>query len=181
MPHDDNDVKIFSHDDDSDRPDPDAVARQYSELRESGAIDTARRVGDALADKVLAPVEYGCSEQLSPEVFERQTRILKVFVARESLKQCMPHVLLADTASRVMYDRLERDDPDLYADIIGAQEMTLYLLAYRTDRSDPYFIGHVFAQLCGCERSESVIKLGQTIYNDDNQAVCDLIDTFDLT
>jgi len=176
----DSDIKIFGTE--SDEPaqheDLESLAAQTEALRESGALDRAKRLGRELAalsaksPEVLALAEsFGFA--LTP-AREQQLQVLMVFSGQHALRELLLPQLLAEASITAMNNFLINKSRDFWDTISDGSAFTQYMLAERAQDShgeQAGLMGEVFARVCSQEDNTDLRQLGETVFNTAHELV----------
>ena len=176
----DNDIKIFRPEQQA-RPgdDLEALAAQTEQLRESGDLTRAKRLGREIAALSAQSPELGELAQsfaqaqgapfLSPER-EQNLHVLMVFSAQQALRGLLPR-LLAEAAVTAMNNYLINRSKDFWDTISDGSAFTQYLLAVQKNAEHAAAIGVAFARVCGQEDNPDLRALGATLFGSARELV----------
>lgn len=173
----DNDIKIFGPEQQA-GPTPgddlEALAAQTEQLRESGDLTRAKRLGRGLAALSAHSPELGELAQsfdlsLTPER-EQNLHVLMVFSGQQALRELLPQ-LLAEAAITTMNNFLINRSKEFWDTISDGSAFTQYLLAVQKTQQPASAIGIAFASVCGQEDNPDLRALGAALYNSARELV----------
>ncbi len=180
MRRNDDDIKIF-HPKKKEVAGSDltSLAGIMDKHRANGNSTKAMFLGERLAD--LTP------EELCPEDAKKlknnellQLRALMVFSSQISLTKYLPHTILSSQAVNAMYSKLEQTVPGFFANISDGSSFSFYYLTVRKDENVEEEIGKNFAMLCDKDDDAYLAALGTRIFNETEDKVLSLIETFEF-
>ena len=169
----DSDVKIFNSEQlQPPGEDLEALAAQTEQLRESGDLTRAKRLGRELAalsaqSKELGEFVQSFALSLTPER-EQQLHVLMVFSCQQALRALLPK-LLSEAAVTTMNNYLINRSKTFWDIISDGSAFTQYLLATqvssRPDSDAESEVGVAFARVCGQEDNPDLRNLGTAMFN----------------
>ena len=172
----DNDIKIFRPEQQAgSKPcdDLEALAAQTEQLRESGDLTRAKRLGRELAALSAQSPELGelarsfarsgAALALTPEQ-EQNLHVLMVFSGQQALRELLPR-LLAEAAVTAMNNFLINRSKAFWDTISDGSAFTQYLLAAQKTSERDTSIGVAFARVCGQEDNPDLRALGAALFN----------------
>jgi len=167
---DNDDIKIFApaaagkpHTGDLDN-----LAAETEALRESGNLDTAKRLGRELAalsaqNQELSALSQSFGFALTP-ARAQQLNVLMVFSGQHALRANLPK-LLSEAAVTAMNNFLINHSKPFWDTISDGSAFTQYLLAapmHTPAQAQP--VGDAFARMCGQEDNPDLRSLGATVF-----------------
>ena len=168
----DSDIKIFDPEQDGQKPcdDLEAIAAQTEQLRESGDLTRAKRLGRELAALSAHSPELGelarsFALSLTPER-EQHLHVLMVFSGQQALRALLPK-LLSEAAITAMNNYLINRSKEFWDTISDGSAFTQYLLA----AADGMAVGAAFARVCGQEDNPDLRALGAALFNSARELV----------
>ena len=165
----DNDIKIFGIPASRGIEDLDSLAAQTERLRESGSLDSAKRLARELAafsakSPELRDLAESAGIALTPER-EQQLHVMMVFSAQYALREVIAPQLLAEAAITTMNNYLINRSKEFWDTISDGSAFTQYLLAARAPQGQqPALMGEAFARVCGQEDNTDLQQLGAAIF-----------------
>ena len=169
----DHDIKIFGAPERCE--DLESVAAQTEALRNSGALDRAKRLGRELAglsanQPELLSLASSFGFALTP-AREQQLQVLMVFSGQHALRELLKPHLLAEAAITAMNNFLINKSRVFWDTISDGSAFTQYLLAERAGDCEACAIGEVFARVCGQEDNTELHSLGATVFTTAHELV----------
>ena len=174
----DNDIKIFDPEHQA-GPKPcddlEALAAQTEQLRESGDLTRAKRLGRELAALSANSPELGELAQsfalsLTPER-EQHLHVLMVFSGQQALRALLPQ-LLSEAAITAMNNYLINRSKVFWDTISDGSAFTQYLLAAQgLIPADGTAVGAAFARVCGQEDNPDLRALGAALFDSARELV----------
>ena len=169
MDHDD--IRIFVSEA-AEKPqaeeDLDTLAAETEALRESGNLDTAKRLGRELASLSAQSPELTALAQsfgfaLNP-ARERQLQVLMVFSGQHALRAQLTQ-LLSEAAVTAMNNYLINYAKPFWDTISDGSAFTQYLLVAPMHKAtQAQAVGDAFARMCGQEDNTDLHRLGSTLF-----------------
>jgi hypothetical protein len=167
----------------------DNLAAQTEELRESGDLGRAKRLGRELAafsaqsqalsgealSAWLRSMSQGYGFHLNPE-WERHLHVLMVFSGQQALRAQLQPQLLSEAAVTAMNNFLINRSKAFWDTISDGSAFTQYLLAVR-GKADVLqraaAVGGAFAHVCGQEDNPDLRALGTAVFNKASELVAE--------
>ncbi len=146
---------------------------KYDQLRRSGELAKARRLGAFLAahiEEINGEPECALGEKIG-----LHRRLMIIFASVAAMERELPERILVQTALNVFYDTLKKDSPGLYDSMSASGAITFYYLEYRKLGRMPADIGGAFAMLCGREEDAVLIEMGSGLFARAFDYVCSVI------
>lgn len=179
---DDSDIKIAGVKIKNPKVDTLKDANELEKQRGCGNLDKAKKLGEALSDKIID--EDGESSFGSDSSEDNKTRIqrrmLLAFAARESVENNIKSKVLQGVVINVFYDTLKNALPEFYEDINETGSFSFYTLCARRGGDVPHSIGETFAMLVGKEGDRVMEKLGEALYIRFSDASLKTIESFNI-
>ena len=166
-----DDIRIFAPEAATEPPhagELDNLAAETEALRESGNLDTAKRLGRELAAlSAQSPELVAISQSFGftlTSAREQQLHVLMVFSGQHALRAILPQ-LLSEAAVTAMNNYLINHKKDFWDTVSDGSAFTQYLLAapmLKAAQAQP--VGEAFARMCGQEDNPDLCQLGATVF-----------------
>ena len=163
---DDRDIKIAgSHPSQEIRktPSEEDVSPELRQAMADGDIERARRLGERMAQKLLAADEekiFSLNE--SADLLQR--RNLLAFTATTSFDRFCKNRTIAAVAYGAFYDHVKRCSEKTYFEMSDTGIFSFYYLALRRGGDVERRMGQTFAMLCGKDGDPVYQEVGEAVY-----------------
>lgn len=141
-------------------------AESYIKHRDNGNIEKARALGSALGQMVLADMPQ-LEANLKDWILIDHGKMLYIFVAERAIRDLAPDTILSQVSIEAFRQVVTAQIEAVYEGLAGSRADTFYQLSYfrRPASQVAYHMGRTYAQLCGREDEEPVLRLGQGMFS----------------
>lgn len=157
------DVKIYSSEDNAQSADMTKVLESLREHRNNGNLRRAEELGERLGMIDIDFEELAAPKFIKPDLIY-QMKALFVFSAEANLQIFVYDPLLYTTAINSMYEAIQKREEGFYKNISDGVAYSFYYSEMKRGGNVPENIGKAFAMLCSAQNNDSFIRTGTQLY-----------------